>query len=268
MVLMLLLASCERPGDPRPRDQAARPDASATAGAPLVRVFDAGREPRALTRFAFVPGRAETALLELESRLTRGSVALGEERVRLRLGVRYPAQDVVELTLLGGETTAPDIPRLTSTIGARFLQKVTSSGHSEPPEVTFPPGSDARAVEYVHGAVVQVASNLAPALPPEPIGEGARWAHNDLRFELVAWPGERLTVERRSEMRGSQRLATGEMVRVNEEQSYRIEAAPDGIARRVEAQLVAEQPGGATMATRLRFEVEGAPQDRPPAPPP
>jgi hypothetical protein len=48
---------------------------------------------------------------------------------------------------------------------------------------------------------------------------------------------------------------------VNETQTYRIEAPVGGIARRVEALLVAGQPGGGTLTTRIRFETDesGAP---------
>jgi hypothetical protein len=45
-------------------------------------------------------------------------------------------------------------------------------------------------------------------------------------------------------------------VLVDETQTYRIEAPLDGIARRVEALLVAGQPGGSTRTTRLRFETD------------
>ncbi|MCC6557722.1 MAG: hypothetical protein IT372_32625, partial [Polyangiaceae bacterium] len=50
----------------------------------------------------------------------------------------------------------------------------------------------------------------------------------------------------------SSRSRTGEQV-------YRMDAPADGIARHVEAELVAGQPGGATRTTRLRFDVSAAP---------
>lgn len=217
-------------------------------------VLDQGREPRVAAAFVFVPGRTGEHSLTLESRLDRGSTKLGEERLSLRLGVRYVTEDKVELTLLHAETTSPDIKRIESTVGARLLQKFYPSGVTEMPEITIPPAADARAGEYIKGALVQIGSNLLPVVPSEPIGEGSRWNQNDLRFEMLARRGSLVVIERRSGRNGPTQLDTGETIYVSEEQTYRIEAPPDGIARHVEALLVADQPGGTVMTTRLQLD--------------
>ena len=102
-------------------------------------------------------------------------------------------------------------------------------------------------------------AGLLPVVPAEPVGEGARWAHEDLRFELLSRSGDDLTVERRSERKGMSKLATGEIVNLSETQTYRIVTRPGYIARRIEAVLVADQPNGTVITTRLRFEPEAQP---------
>jgi hypothetical protein len=257
---LALLAACGRaPASTSTSDaglDASRAAASASAAGAGLRVFDPGRAPRARLTFAFVPGREESAELTLDSRIARGDAQLGEERVTLRLGVRYPAADRVELTVVSAETTAAT-PRLTPALGARMTQQFHPSGEAELPELSFPEGADPQATEYVRGALVQIASNLLAPLPPEPIGEGARWAHQDLRFEVTGRRGAALVVERRSEMRGPRQLAGGETAFVSEAQTHRLELVADGIARRVEAELVADQPMGTVMTTRMGFEVVG-----------
>jgi hypothetical protein len=274
LVVAFVLASCKGSGETRPSAGDAAPsDASPSDAAPsdaapsnagrpagdssadlrLV-VLEQGREPRVAAAFVFVPGRTGEHSLTLESRLDRGSSKLGEERVALRLGVRYLTEDQVELTLLHAETTAPDIERIESTVGARLVQKFYPSGVTEMPEITTPPAADARAGQYIKGALVQIASNLLPVVPSEPIGEGSRWSRDDLRFEMLARPGSLFVIERRSGHHGPTRLDTGETVYVSEEQTYRIEAPPDGIARHVEALLVADQPGGTVRTTRLQLD--------------
>lgn len=260
LVVVLVLASCKGSSETRanasdaaPSDAAPRSAGDSGEDLGMV-VLDQGREPRAAAAFVFVPGRTAEYSLTLESRLDRGSTKLGEERLALRLGVRYVAEDKVELTLLHAETTSPDMQRIESTFGARVLQKFHPSGVTEMPEFSIPPAADARAGEYVKGALVQIGSNLLPVVPSEPIGEGARWNRNHLRFELLARRGPLLVIERRSGSNGPTQLDTGETVHVSEEQTYRIETPTDGIARHVEALLVADQPGGAVMTTRLQLD--------------
>ncbi len=257
IVAALALTACESSRDPQRAADAGA--AAAGAGAARIRLFDAGREPRAAARFAFVPGRREQAVLEIDSRLTRGSETLQDEHASIRLDVRYPSADRVELTVRRAETTAADIPRIESAVGLRFAQRFHGTGETDLPEITFPDAAEPRSADYVRGAVVQVASNLLPVMPAEPVGGGARWARDELRFTLVAPPGELFSVERRSGIHGPTRLDTGETVIVNEEQVYRMDAPAKGIARHVEAELVAGQPGGATRTTRLRFDVSAAP---------
>lgn len=256
LLALLLLAACDRApaSAPAADTDAGAADASAADAGAGLRLFDPGREPRARLTFAFVPGREESAELTLDSRLARGDAPLGEERLSLRLGVRYPAADRLELTVLNAETTA-QISGLASTIGSRMTEQFYPSGHAELPELSFPPGADPRATDYVGGALTQIASNLLAPLPPEPIGEGARWAQQDLRFEVTGRRGATLVVERRSETRGPRQLATGETVFSSEAQTHRLELVADGIARRVEAELVADQPMGTIMTTRMRFEI-------------
>jgi len=263
LALALLVTSCDRAPEARPSGAASASvsaiaisaSAATNGGTVMTRVLEAGREPRAQTTFAFVPGRAEKAVLELQSKMTRGDSTLGEERVTVRLDVRYSAKDKLEMTVTFAETTARDIQQISSTIGARLTQSFYPTGEMELPAFTPPAGADAHAAEYVKGALVQVASNLLPLVPKEPVGEGARWEHDALRYELLGRRGDLLTVERRSGRHGPTHLATGETVYVSEEQTYRIEAKPDGIARHVEALLVADQPTGAKLITRLNFDV-------------
>lgn len=265
LLISLALAGCDRSPPPAPASAssagsasaaASGPDAGppADAGAQKTRLFEPGKEPRAPITFAFDEARTEKRLLELTSVLSQGPKTLGEERVEVQLSVRYPARDRAEVIVLGATTTAPDIKRTETTAGMLLSQRFHSSGATDLPEVVTPKVANARAADYIHGAVMQLASGLLPVAPAEPVGVGARWGHDDLRFELLERKGEEVTVERRSERKGVHKLATGETVYLSETQTYRIEAAPGGIARRIEAVLVADQPNGTVITTRLRFE--------------
>ena len=156
--------------------------------------------------------------------------------------------------MLHAETTAPDIQRIESTLGTRVVQKFYPSGVTEMPEITVPPAAHDRAGQYVQGAPVQIASNLLPVVPSEPIGEGSRWERQGLRFEMLARRGSLAVIERRSEHPGPTVLGTGETVFVSEEQTYRLEAPSDAIARHVDALLIADQPGGTVRTTRLQLD--------------
>jgi hypothetical protein len=241
LALTLALAGCDR--DPPPAPAKASPASELDAGqvpdggAVTTRLFDPGKEPRAPVSFAFQEGLVERWLLELTSVLSRGDKTLGEERVKVRLSVRH------------ADTAA----------GMVLTQRFHPLGATDIPQVMTPKHASARAADYIHGAIMQLASGLLPVAPVEPVGEGARWGHEDLRFELIARRGDELTVERRSERKGIHKLATGDVVNLSETQTYRIETRPGSIARRIEAVLVSDQPDGSVITTRLRFEPEAKP---------
>jgi hypothetical protein len=261
LALTLALAGCDR--DPAPAsgpDGGAGPDAgqSPDAGALKTRLFEPGKEPRAPISFAFEEGRVERFLLELTSVLSRGDKALGEERVAIRLSIRYAERHAVEVIVLDATTTAPDVKHTATTAGMLLTQRFHPLGATELPQVMTPKQAHARSADYVHGALMQLAAGLLPVAPIEPVGEGARWAHEDLRFELISRRGDELVVERRSERKGVHKLATGEVVNMSETQTYRIETRPGGVARKIEATLVSDQRDGSVITTRLRFEPEAA----------
>jgi hypothetical protein len=255
---VLLALGCDKPapasaGGPSSIAPASAAPAPATTG---LRLLEPGREPRVHPTFAFVPGRAETARLVLHSRVERGGAVALEEHVDLSLDVRYPAADAVALTVRRATTTAPDIRRIETTAGTRFTQKIHPSGEVEVPEVAYPPGADPTAADYVRGAVIQVASNVLPLFPPEPVGPGARWVLRNLTFSLRERRGDVLVLERRGGVHGPTRMEDNAVVMVSEEQVYRLDAVTDGLARRVEAELVAENPPGTVRRTQLVFEIE------------
>lgn len=257
LLLTLALAGCDRASTSGPHgggglDAGQAPD----AGASKTRLFDAGKEPRAPVSFAFDEGRVERFQLELTSSLSRGDKTLGEERVKVQLSVKYIERHVVEMLVLDATTTAPDVTHAATAAGMLLTQRFHPLGGTDIPHVMTPKGAHARSADYIHGALMQLASGLLPVAPVEPVGEGARWGHDDLRFELIARRSDELTVERRSERKGINKLATGEIVNVSESQTYRIETRPGGIARRIEAVLVNDQPDGSVITTRLRFEPE------------
>jgi hypothetical protein len=259
LALTLALAACDRTPEPSSGpsggaglDAGKGPDAGVVVV--KTRLFDAGKEPRAPISFVFSEGAVERGQLELTSVLSRGDKTLGEERVTVKLSIRYPERHVVELFVLDATTTAPDVKHTDTTAGMLLTQRFHPLGATDVPQVMTPKQAHARSADYIHGALMQLAAGLLPVVPVEPVGEGARWAHEDLRFELITRRGADLTVERRSERKGINKLASGEIVNLSESQTYRIEMLPGGIARRVEAVLVSDQRDGTVITTRLRFE--------------
>jgi hypothetical protein len=264
LTLALALAACDSasppasagPGKASGLDAGPSPD----AGVLKTRLFEPGKEPRAPLSFIFREGGVERAQLELTSVLSRDDKTLGEERVKVRLSVRYAERHAVEIIVLDASTTAPEVQHVDTTAGMLLTQRFHPLGATEAlPKVMTPKQASARAADYIHGALMQLASGLLPVVPVEPVGEGARWAHDDLRFELLARRGDDLAVERRSERKGMNKLVTGELVSLSETQTYRIETRTGYIARRIEAVLVADQPNGTVITTRLRFEPEAQP---------
>jgi hypothetical protein len=181
-----------------------------------------------------------------------------DEHVEVRLAVHYPQKDAVLVTVLGATTTAPDIQRIESVAGTRITQKFYPHGETDLPEFSYPKAVDAMAADYVRGGLAQAASLFLPPLPHEPIGEGARWSFNGMPYSFTERKGARLVIEKRVEMRGPVNIE-GHIVETNEEQLYRCEAVSDGIARRIEALLVSENPPGSKRTTRLLFEVDDKP---------
>jgi hypothetical protein len=258
ILLLLALAACRR--DPPPPAAQPQPDAGgpAEAGTAAAAVLDEGREPRAPVTFAFVPGRREARVLEIDSRFEMGERSRLNEHVDLRFEVRYTAADAVELTLRHAETTAPDIPGIGTTLGAVFRQRFRKDGTADPPEAVFPPGANGTAKQYVEGAVTQVAASLLPAFPPRPLGEGARWRWGKGEgptYQLVSRREGRVVVEEIVEIHGPRRVETGKTIQVNEDQRTRMEVPLDGIARNVEATLVIDPAKGTKRTTHLRFDV-------------
>jgi hypothetical protein len=219
-----------------------------------VQVLEAGAEPRVATAFTFPVGKVEKARLELDTRAEQRGTVAASEKVTLKLEVNYPAADRVELVVLAAATTSTEVPAIRSAIGMRFGQTVHASGEGELPEVQYPENADPTAVEYLRGAVAQLACCLRLRLPAESLGAGARWSlGDDARFTVVeAQPG-RLVIERTAERPG------GEMIGVpnlRETQTYRLELPSSGVARSVEATLLVEGEDGMTRTTRMRFEVQ------------
>lgn len=258
-LLLLFASACGRESSRSVPDASAPlPSASASSSASVsrVEVLDAGKEPRSLPGpFAFVKDSKEHARLVIDSRLERQSVLVNEEHLELKLSLSYTSSDTVELAVERATTTAPDIYHVETTVGTRFKQKVYPSGELDPPEdPVYPQRVDPVAGDYVRGAVVQAASNFLPVMPKEAVGVGARWALRNLRFSLVEQSENRKVIERRSEYEEMRPTPTGTAL-AREAQLYRIESVPDGLARRVEAELVSEHPPGSKRTTRLLFEV-------------
>lgn len=234
---------------------AGKPANSAAETTNGVRVIDPGSEPRVQApAFVFQKDRTESARLVLDSRLERQGIVVHDEHVEVVLDVRYTSSDKVELVVRKASTTATDIQRIDTTAGTKFVQKIYPTGELEPPEPSYPAQADSVAADYVRGAVVQVASNFLPVMPKEPVGAGARWTLRHLRYSLVERRNDKIIVERRAEMQENRPTPTG-MAMAHEVQFYRIEAIPDGIARRVEAELVSEHPPGSKRTTRMALDV-------------
>jgi hypothetical protein len=262
-LLLLALPACRNP--PPPPAPVAPPSAEASVAAAIsaeaddndVHVLEEGKDPRAVVHFAFVPGRHEARVLEIDSHIEVHDKPRVHDHVILRFDLRYPAADAIELTLRGAETTVAEIPNIGTTVGATFKQTLAKDGATEPPTPTFPAGADGTAAEYVRGAVVQLSSTLLPHVPATPIGEGARWRWGPRDapiYRLESLRDGRMTVEVTSAIHGPRRLETGKRIAVDEDQTTHIEAPLDGIARHVASTLVADRPSGPKVTTELHFD--------------
>ncbi|MFO0762075.1 MAG: hypothetical protein U0359_36890 [Byssovorax sp.] len=258
-LLVLFVLGCDKPGAPATVAPSATASAQAAPDSTGLHLLDPGEAPREHPTFAFVPGRTEAARLGLHSRVERGGAPAGEEHVDLVFDLRYSAADTVVMTVRRAATTAPDIPRIGTTIGMIFTQKIHPSGEVEVPEVTYPPAVDPTAGSYIRGAVMQVAPNVVPLFPPEAVGPGARWALPNLMFSLRERRGEVFVVERRGGIHGPTKMEDGTVVMASEEQIYRMDAIANGVARRMEADLVAEGPPGTVRRTQMVLEIERGP---------
>jgi hypothetical protein len=279
LALLLALPSCGKtpPAPPAPTassTSSARPAPSVSSAAPpaddladagataetddkAVHMLEEGREPRTVVHFAFVPGRHEVRVLEIDNHVEIREKPQVHEHVVLRFEVGYPAADTVELTLRRAETTASDIPNIGTTVGATFKQKLRSDGSTAPPEATFPAGSDGTAKEYVQGAVVQLSSNLLPRVPATPIGEGARWRwgrHDAPVYRVESLRDGKIAVEVTAAIHGKRRMENGRIAPVNEDQTAHIEAPLDGIARHVASTLVVARSSGPKVTTEVHFD--------------
>jgi len=265
VVLPLLLVACHRDGPAgKPGDAPAKkPDAgalaSADAGPATAQLLEEGAEPRAVLTYAFDPGRQEARVLTIDS-LIEGKTTL-EDQVELRFKVRYPAADTVELVLRSAHTTEGEIKDIESTQGTRVVQRIRKDGTTDAPEVVSPKGADGTAAEYVKGAILQIAGTLVVPLPEKPIGVGARWRFGDdsPTLRLVSREKGALVFERTLEIHGMRNVERGKAVKVDEEQSTRVEATLDGIVKHVESKLVTGKVigkmVGAKRTTHLRFDV-------------
>jgi hypothetical protein len=271
VLLLLALPACRRdPPPPAPPAPATAPadagtaaEASPTAAASAevddadVHVLEEGREPRAVVRFAFVPGRREARVLEIDSHVELHDKPRVHEHVTLRFDLRYAAADAIELTLRRAETTAVDIPLIGTTVGATFTQKIGADGATDKPEAIFPAGADGTAKEYVQGAVVQLSSNLLPRVPATPIGEGARWRwgrHDAPVYRVESLRDGKIAVEVTAAIHGKRRMENGRIAPVNEDQTAHIEAPLDGIARHVASTLVVARSSGPKVTTEVHFD--------------
>ncbi len=222
-----------------------------------VHILEEGHEPRQVVHFAFVPGRHEARVLEIDSHVELKDKPRMHEHVVLRFELRYVDADSIELTLRQAETTATDIPGIGTTIGAVFKQHFAADGAAEPTVPSFPAGADGTASEYVRGAVVQAASTLLPRVPPTPIGEGARWRwgrRDGPVYRLESLRDGRLAVEVTSAIHGRRRLENGKTRTVDEDQTAHVEAPLDGIARHVASTMVGLRASGPRISTELHFD--------------
>jgi len=258
--LVLLVAACHHTAPAGSVDAGASDDAgpSADAGPPPLQVLEEGAAPRATFTYAFDTSRKEARVLDIDS-LLEGKATV-EDKVELRFNVRYPAADTVELVLRSVHTTTGEIKNVQSTIGTKVVQKIGKDGTADPPEVVPPKGADGTAVEYVKGAIDQIASTFVVPLPPTPIGVGARWRYGDEgpKLLLVSHSGGAIVVDRTQEIHGMHRLERGKAVNVDEEQSMHVEGSLDGIAKHVESKLVTGKVigkmVGARRTTHMRFD--------------
>ncbi len=167
----------------------------------------------------------------------------------------------MQLVLRRAHTTEGEIEGIESTQGTRVVQKIRKDGTADPPEVVSPKGADGTAAEYVKGAILQIAGTLVVPLPEKPIGVGARWRFGDdtPTLRLVSRENGALVLERTLEIHGMRSVERGKAVKVDEEQSTRVEATLDGIVKHVESKLVTGKVigkmVGAKRTTHLRFDV-------------
>jgi hypothetical protein len=267
LAVVLLLAACrhdppaagkEQPdAGPSPSASAAGHDGDSVLKPGGAGVLDDGREPRSVLSFAFVRGRREGRVLEMNSHLELAGKTRVDEHLELRFAVAYPAVDRVELTLRRAATTARDIPSLDSTLGARIVQNLGKNGAVDPPGFIFPDGANGTAAQYVKGAVTEAAGAFLPQLPPTPIGVDARWrwSADAPTFRLDARHDPQLVLVRTTEIHEARRLERGRPIQIDEEQSTRIETTLDGIARHIDGQLVTGKGAGTKRTTQLKFDV-------------
>ena len=207
--------------------------------------------------YAFVPGRREARVLEIDTLLELAGKPRVNEHVELRFEVQYTAADAVEITLRGATTTATDVAGIQSTLGATFKQKFAKNGATQAPEANFPPGAEGAAKAYVQGALSQVSATMVPLVPTTPVGEDARWTWGNAdgpRARLVSRKDTQIVVEQTTEIHGKRKIDTGKRIQVDEDQRSRIEAPLDGIARHIDSTLVADRERGTKRTMRVRFD--------------
>jgi hypothetical protein len=220
-------------------------------------VLSDGAEPRSVVAFTFVPGRREGRVLSIESRIERSGATKVDERVELRLEVRYTSPRAIEIEVQHAETTSADVPGVPSTAFAVCALSFGDDGAASALECRFPSGVNGTAKLHVQGALEQLTPLLLPVVPPSPIGEGARWragaADGPVR-QLTSRNGGLVVVEQHREMHGPRRVDKRRVGEVNVDQQARLEVPLDGVARRIESIGVENLANGTRNTTRLRLE--------------
>jgi len=201
--LSLVLAGCAH----------ARPAADALP-APVVRLLDAGAEPRVPLRYRLAGPQTEDVTMTLTA-TQRGGPGQG----RLLLGGRALASvmsapaggDELTSTMRVVENEATDLPGATpelmekvralmrTAVGMKVKSRLTTRGARVAAETTLPPGAPADTGKTFD--VLQNSTHRNAVLPAEPVGIGARWeieSHADQggmkvrqvsRFQLRALAG-------------------------------------------------------------------------------
>jgi hypothetical protein len=256
-LILAVVVGCRREPPP-PADSA--PDAAAAATVESTtgtHVLSDGAEPRSVVAFTFVSGRHEARVLSIESRIERGGATKVDERVELRLEVRYNSPRAIEIEVQHAETTSADVPAVASTVGAVCALSFGDDGVASKPDFRFPSSVNGTAKLHVQGALEQLTPLLLPIVPSSPIGEGARWrvgaADGPVR-QLTSRNGGAVVVEQHREGHGPRRVDKRRVGEVSVDQQARLEVPLDGVARRIESISIENLANGTRDTTRLRLE--------------
>ena len=194
VVLAGLLATvgCDKgSGEP----EAARPvDTTATGKGPIVKLLDAGAEPRRELRYALVPGSKETLVMTMTMAMQTKLPGMPAPEVKmptiamhmdLTIAEKVSANEaryqfvMTDATVSGREGVDEQVVAMTqkalsTATGLKGSAIVDTRGFNHDATMEMPAGMDPQMKQMMDGTMKGMDQMSSP-LPAEPVGKGARW---------------------------------------------------------------------------------------------